>query len=292
MAVEIAESTPNPALAIEMDANRARALGRAISTEVSRLKRETLDHRDKAARLKVRMGFVHPSDQFGLQRIVGERDILQITFLRQALEAAKSVCRIRVRGDTPAPPSFGTGFLVAPGVLLTNHHVLDTPEAALLSLAEFDAELDVNYVAREPRLFNLLPDKLFVTDPALDFTFCAVNSVAHDGTPLAEFKFLTLLRDSGKGLNGEWATIIQHPEGQTKQIVIRESRIVVLPEPERSRVGEDFVHYTSDTERGSSGSPVLNDQLEVLALHHKAIPRFDAKGRIMARGGKLWSTLR
>ena len=257
-AIELAADAPNPAAAVEADADRARALGRALDAGLIRLKHDPIDLRDIAARLTVRMGLVHPSDQFGLQRIVGVRDILQITFLRQALEAARPVCRLRIRGDTPAPPSFGTGFLVAPGVLLTNHHVLDTPETALLSLAEFDAELDLNYVPREARLFNLLPSKLFVTDAGLDFTFCAVNSVAYDGTPLSEFKFLTLLRESGKGLNGEWATIIQHPEGQTKQIVIRENRIVLLPEPEKSRIGPAFVHYTSDTERGSSGSPVTS----------------------------------
>jgi hypothetical protein len=49
------------------------------------------------------------------------------------------------------------------------------------------------------------------------------------------------------------------------------------------------VHYASDTEPGSSGSPVLNDQFEVIALHHKSVPRFDAKGRIRSRDNKIWT---
>jgi endonuclease G len=275
---------------METDPARAHHIVKALVAEASRLKKGADPRRDTADRFKTRMSLIYPTDQYGLQRVLGQRDILQVTFLRQALEAARSVCRLRIHGEAPAPPNFGTGFLVAPGVLLTNHHVLDTPEVAHLSLAEFEAELDLNYVERKPRTFNLVPDKLFVTDPALDFTFVAVNAVATDGTPLSEFRSLTLLRETGKALNGEWATIIQHPGGQTKQIVIRENRIIFLPnKADRERIGDSFVDYTSDTERGSSGSPVLNDQFEVLALHHKSVPRYDAQGRLRARDGRLWT---
>jgi endonuclease G, mitochondrial len=64
---------------------------------------------------------------------------------------------------------------------------------------------------------------------------------------------------------------------------------VLLPEPIRSRVGSDFIHYTSDTERGSSGSPVLNDQFEILALHHKTVPKYNQKGEPLARNGQIWT---
>jgi endonuclease G len=95
------------------------------------------------------------------------------------------------------------------------------------------------------------------------------------------------LRESGKGLNGEWVSIIQHPKGEVKQIVLRENRIVLLPEEQR--VGAAFLHYTSDTERGSSGSPVFNDQFDVLALHHKSVPRYDRHGNLLTRTGKRWT---
>jgi hypothetical protein len=48
------------------------------------------------------------------------------------------------------------------------------------------------------------------------------------------------------------------------------------------------VHYHTDTSPGSSGSPVLNDQWEVVALHHSGVPRRDDQGRILARDGSLW----
>jgi endonuclease G, mitochondrial len=71
----------------------------------------------------------------------------------------------------------------------------------------------------------------------------------------------------------EWVTIVQHPNGGPKQISIRSSRIVVLPEGAVAEsVRQNFIHYLTDTEPGSSGSPVLNDQWQVVALHHKAVP--------------------
>jgi len=278
----------DPSSPIEVDLRRAKKLEKVIQGEVKRIKKAPPSKRNDPLRLKNRKDRIYPADTLGFQRAIGDRDILQITFLHRAIEAARSVCRIRVRGEVPGPAAFGTGFLVAPGVLLTNHHVLDTPDTANLSLAEFDAELNLNFVHRELRVFNLLPDKLFVTDPSLDFTFVAVNSVAHDGTPLTSFHWLTLMRETGKALNGEWATIIQHPGGESKQIVIRDNRIIILPEPYKDLIGEDFLHYTSDTERGSSGSPVLNDQFEVLALYHKGVPKYDALGRPSARKGGVW----
>ncbi len=67
-----------------------------------------------------------------------------------------------------------------------------------------------------------------------------------------------------KHVSGGFGNIIQHPQGDYKQLVIRENRLV-------SRAA-DFLHYMTDTEEGSSGSPVFNDQWEVIALHHWGEP--------------------
>jgi endonuclease G, mitochondrial len=53
--------------------------------------------------------------------------------------------------------------------------------------------------------------------------------------------------------------IIQHPGGQPKQMAIRNNLAAVLQ-------GDDLAYFT-DTKAGSSGSPVCNDQWQVLALH-------------------------
>lgn len=280
-----------PAEAIETNARASRLLAAAIGKERERLsdRSRRLQDSDQPARLKTRSALIFPQDRLGLERIVGVRDIVQITFLHAALQAARAVCRIRIRGESPAPPDFGTGFLVAPGVLLTNHHVLDLPETASLSQAEFNVELDLNFVESQPRIFNFIPDRLFVTSPDLDFTFVAVNARATDGTPLSTFGWLPLLRQSGKGVSGEYASIVQHPGGEPKQIVLRENQIIALDPDVYPGIGEAFIHYRSDTERGSSGAPVFNDQFDVIGLHHKAVPAYNEKGQRLNRDGRVWT---
>ena len=51
---------------------------------------------------------------------------------------------------------------------------------------------------------------------------------------------------------------------------------------------DDYAHYVTDTEPGSSGSPVYNDQWEVVALHHAGVPRRDSEGRLLTRDGSVW----
>lgn len=45
-----------------------------------------------------------------------------------------------------------------------------------------------------------------------------------------------------------------------------------------TRILETLIHYQTDTLGGSSGSPVFNDQWELIALHHDAVAQTDAQG--------------
>jgi endonuclease G, mitochondrial len=47
-------------------------------------------------------------------------------------------------------------------------------------------------------------------------------------------------------------------------VALRDNRIV--------DVFDNFLHYEADTQPGSSGSPVFNDQWELVALHHASVP--------------------
>src|SRR3712207_3939437 len=61
---------------------------------------------------------------------VGRDDTLWSSFLTRGGKSARAVARI-VWKDRPAEDRWqGTGFLISDDVLLTNHHVLDSPEAA------------------------------------------------------------------------------------------------------------------------------------------------------------------
>ena len=75
---------------------------------------------------------------------------------------------------------------------------------------------------------------------------------------------------------GEVANIIQHPKGRRKEVVLRENRLVSRLEP--------VLHYIADTEGGSSGSPVFNNDWQVIALHHWGGPGPLAVSGLMPNG--------
>ncbi|MFQ5962383.1 MAG: trypsin-like serine peptidase [Candidatus Methylomirabilales bacterium] len=56
--------------------------------------------------------------------------------------------------------------------------------------------------------------------------------------------------------------IIQHPQGRRKEVALQQNRLTNVY-PER-------VRYTTDTEPGSSGSPVFNNEWDLIAIHHAA----------------------
>ena len=93
-----------------------------------------------------------------------------------------------------------------------------------------------------------------------------------------------LIPTEGKAILGNPVNIIQHPLGEMKQVIIRENKLVDLP----PQPLDTFAHYEGDTEPGSSGSPVFNDQWEVIALHHSGVPATNNKGQMLDVDGGVW----
>lgn len=228
----------------------------------------------------VRTMLVPANDILGLERIIGNNDLMPINYLSRGLRTGRSVCRIHVNNPNGFPEGFGTGFMVSPTLLLTNHHVLPSSGHAQRSQIEFDYEYDDNFHMRGSHHFGLEPHRFFYTSPELDFTLVAVSPVSRAGKPLKEFGFIALIETSGKALTGEMVSLIQHPKGADKHIAIRENRVL--------NYFKDFIHYQTDTEPGSSGSPVFNDQWEVVALHHTGVPRRNSNGSVLKKDGKVW----
>ncbi|MCI0349533.1 MAG: serine protease, partial [Acidobacteriales bacterium] len=218
----------------------------------------------------------HPRNP-GLERIIGGDDLLSSVFLERGAEAAKSVCCILEREFR-----IGTGFLVAPRVLLTNAHVIPDKETAEICSADFNFEDKVNGNGMEGAVrFKLAPQELFISSPEeeLDYTLVAVES-ASGAARLDEFAFLKLDAAVGKVLRGECLNIIQHPNGAAKRVALRQNRFTALL--------ERFMHYEADTMPGSSGSPVFNDQWQVVCLHHAGVPLKDSQGRILTKDNRVW----
>jgi endonuclease G len=234
-------------------------------------------------RIAVREAAIDPRDGLGLERVIGNDDLFPVSYLETGLQAAKSVCRIEVRDHIGRVTGYGTGFLVSPSLLLTNNHVLSHADDALYSVAQFNYELDLHFKQRQMKSFNFAPKRLFLTDPELDFTLVAVDEEASDGTPLSGFGYLKMYGDPGKILEGEYVSIIQHPQGAPKMVAIRENRVTDML--------EHFIHYSTDTQAGSSGSPVFNDQWMVAALHHAGVPDPNDSSMFIANEGVRISSI-
>lgn len=231
-------------------------------TEVMR----ELDQPDTDERLENREEMLPRSDIFSLERIIGDSNLFQVNYLYKGSRAARAVGRITVVNSYGISRGFGSGFLVAPGLLMTNNHVLKDRSLVRNSYLVMNYEYDDESGLKQTVKFRFT-DEVFVTNQALDFTIVSVESTGQEGKPLAEFGFLRLIKESGKAVKKEPMSIIQHANGLPKQIAIRDS--IVLGRK------SDFIYYTTDTNSGSSGSPVLNDQWLPVALHHRAVPDFN-----------------
>ena len=195
-----------------------------------------------------------------LEKVVGSRDFLPGRWIQHARAAAEAVARVkRPDGDC------GTGFLVSPWLMMTNHHVLENEAVAAGATVTFRYEEDDNDELQGTIRLNLQPERCFVTSPVdeLDLTLVAVEPTADGMPPGSTFGQIPAQGMRGKVLVGEPVNIVQHPDGRPRQIAIRNNLLLSV---------DDAVSltYSTDTEPGSSGAPVLSDRWDLIALHHSS----------------------
>ena len=271
-------------LLIESEPTVCETISREIDNR-KKLNANIADPDEESSRVRNSLLEQEDSDPNGFERVIGRSDFVSVNFLARGIEAAKAVCRLSIPSESGGWG--GTGFLAGPGLLVTNNHVLSTPHEASQAEAEFDFEHDFEGVLKPPIQFNLAPEEFFFTDIDHDITLVGINSFSDGGVPLRRFGWLPLFPLSGKGLNNEWVTIPQHPGGQPKQITMRANQIIDLSLSHNIGINTDrFIHYTNDTQPGSSGAPVLNDQWQVVAVHHKAIPKPNQDFEALKAAGK------
>jgi endonuclease G, mitochondrial len=231
---------------------------------------------------KTQMESLPQSDfrQLVQERILGQNDLMPVSYLEYALRVSQSVGRVIIRSSSLRVIGYGTGSMISPRLLMTNNHVLDTIQGSRFSAIEFNYQSDLNGQIRLSQSYELDPDTFFITDPELDYTIVAVKDGTSEQPALSSFGWNRLIEEQGKVILGEYVNIIQHPSGEPKQLALRENQVVDLL--------DNFLHYLTDTAPGSSGSPVFNDQWELVGLHHSGVPARDDRGNILTIDGKIW----
>jgi V8-like Glu-specific endopeptidase len=220
-------------------------------------------------------------EEITTEKILGINNLKQISWIERGVQVCKSVCRVLT------PNGIGTGFLVGRGMIMTNNHVIGSRESAAASVIEFDYQQDGAGQLLPTFRYQLDPDR-FHTNEKLDYTLVGLKEDSGK-RPLESWGRLQL-NPNADPIPTEHVSIVQHPNGGLKQIVLTANWVVAAKPP--------YLHYTTDTMPGSSGSPVFNDTWHVIAIHHAAVLVQDAKqgyanegilmSAIKADAGEFW----
>jgi V8-like Glu-specific endopeptidase len=203
---------------------------------------------------------------------IDKNDLLPISWLEKGYTASNAVARVSVfRYEHGSPihtpqPYYGTGWLIGKQHIITNHHVINAREENEPNAEPEDLELQAKHTLVE---FHYNPpenlgQKITVdslqafcesgSDPDLDFAILKLTQPVRTPLTLNPTYLQTHVNEKHMPVN-----IIQHPEGGKQMIGCRNNSA--------SRIEKTDVLYYCDTLRGSSGSPVCNDNWLVVALH-------------------------
>lgn len=200
----------------------------------------------------------------------------------------------------------GTGFLVGNKYLLTADHVLNNINYLKNLSAEFNYQKLINGDEDTPVRYEV--EEAVVRDETLDYALLRLNTNFKEKEVESKPNYISLLTDETliappltfkqaegfdnqlseevkkrlaraksianhkngiQGIDGEPVTIIQHPKGKHKQVVMSSNRVIAI--------SEDCLYYESDAESGSSGSPIFNQEWQLVGLHRGYISESESK---------------
>ena len=203
------------------------------------------------------------------EAIIHHDDTVTFSFMENGTKAATSVMKLRVPAFENGQPRKlqsgiqmmlqGTGWLLTDSLIMTNHHVINARKDGEAGASEADLKmqasntkviLDFDDDQLEGTSINATSLEAWQKD--LDYAIIRVPSTGRK--PLARAADAIKLGNEPVPVN-----IIQHPGGRGKRYGIRNNLV-------SASTGNELRYFT-DTETGSSGSPVMNDQWEVVALH-------------------------
>ena len=216
-----------------------------------------------------------------LIRITQEQFLDPIVWAERFGPIRYRVCRVE-HGDPKskvAGEGFGTAFLVAPDVVLTNHHVINPvlrgSDAANEIIFGFDRITNNDPTSIGPNCGLKRPTKqeawLIAEDKDLDYALLRLDQaigkapiVTSPGGRFGEGKaairgWFELSQSGADEIKvDDSQLIIQHPDGMPLKMDIGKV----------DQLSETRIQYNTSTMPGSSGSPCFDRELRVVALHH------------------------
>jgi endonuclease G, mitochondrial len=238
--------------------------------------------------------------------VTGEVDwIMPASFLMIGAQRMKAVARLTVPRFFGSKPDLagtvhragvGTGWMIAPALLMTNEHVVssrfktDPDQIATAPDRMLQAGAMTAWFGYlndgQPEYSQYRMSKLETSSTDLDYALLRVDT--HDsrrGIALSDWGFLPLERSTYRPAQGNPLNIIQHPGGDPQRVTLRRNDYV------RDTLKNGRFLYLTDTRPGSSGSPVFHDDWRVVGLHRASRPvwRTKAKGeRIKHNNEGVW----
>lgn len=222
-----------------------------------------------------------------------------LTWRKRLGEIEGRVCRV----EFPEKVEQGTGFLVAPNVVLTNYHVVQRIHEGKVDPSDLACRFD----------YKVLEDGLEVHPgtvyrPAGDWLVdwspysprdLEVNPAGDPSPDELDYALIHLQGRPGEDpVGGEtndprptargWVEvpgqehdfaaqpalyIVQHPDGRPMKVAIDTEAVLGL------NGNATRVRYTTTTEPGSSGSPCFGPDWEWVALHHSGDPKYRREGK-------------
>jgi len=209
------------------------------------------------------------------------------TMRRHLAEAEARVARITVGGREN-----GTGFLVGRDLLLTNWHVVESVSASAPGVAQFDFVVPAAGELRALREVAFA-DAWLLASSAYDSD---ANERSDDGPNEGKWDYalVRLAEPVGEQPIGADRSATTDPRGwyslvRSALVFDANDAILVVGHPEGRAMEFSFaapsgarltkhqtrLRYRTNTEAGSSGSPVFDKDWRVVALHHAAGPSHD-----------------
>ncbi len=230
------------------------------------------DNPDLAAvtTLSTRYAAHRPDKSFGdaeriLFKNVGFQNVGQ--WLNDLDALRRRVCRIEPQPQNEGIGGYGTGFLIAPHVVITNDHVAsgsqDEPgfwndsERATRVVCRFDYEYKADGKPTAGTAYRLAADYQILRSPISELDFALLKLSTRPGD--APRGFITPTAHTFE--TSEPLLILQHPMAEPMKLAF--GSLLANDQWPANRI-----LYAVNTDGGSSGSPCLTQKLEVGALHH------------------------